>query len=297
MTLDIRLLNNQDYDSFEHFLKDYVATSMFMRSNAHRVGLEFKPGLDYSANYWAAFEQNQLKGLLVLNWNGNLFIQAPEDNILSKLFDFVQQTVGASYFIKSVLGPDHQAQQILAYLNPSPDNLSLSVTFVSYNLMLKNMTLLPQLKEGSWVCRLATHQDLDVLIPWVVAYGIEASNVALDKPDAYALAQEELHKRIDLGEIFVLEDQGRCVAKADYNATLPDIYQIGGVWTPPELRGRGYGRAVVGGALQAAHEKGVETGTLFTKNPAAMRAYESLGFRQVDHYHITLFKEAVCLIK
>lgn len=296
MTLNFRLLKNQDYDIFEDFLKNYVATSMFMRSNARRAGLEFKPNQDYSADYWGAFEDDQLKGILVLNWNGNLFIQAPDDKILSKLFHFFQQTATSNYLIKGVLGPDHQARQILAWLKPLPDNLLFSVAEVSYNLILKNMTLPPQLLDGTWTCRLATLQDLTVLTPWMVDYGIETLNAAPNKPDAYDIAQEELSKKIDLGEIFVLEDKGRCVAKADYNATLPYIYQIGGVWTPPEFRGRGYARAAVGGALRAAREKGVEMGTLFTKNPTAVRAYESLGFRQIDHYHITLFKEPICLI-
>ena len=291
-----RLLNNQDHDLFEHFLKSHMATSMFMRSNARRSGLKFKPNQDYSASYWGAFDQDQLKGVLSVNWNGNLMIQVPDEARLKKFFYFVQSHTPSNTFIKGILGPDLQAQQILTYLNPLPENLMLSRLEICYHLTLKNMIYPPRLNDGTWRCRLANRQDLDVLIPWQIAYDVEALQIDSRQTDTSDIVQKELTKRIARAEIFVLEDRGQCVARADYNATLPDIHQIGGVWTPPEFRNRGYARAVVAGACQVAHHHGVEFATLFTNNPAAMRAYESLGFCQVDHYHITLFKNPVCLV-
>ena len=295
MKLNFRLLNSQDYDAFEKFLKEYMTTSMFMRSNVRRAGLEFKPKQDYSADYWGAFENDKLTGILALNWNGNIFTQVPDENILSKLFHVVQQSSSSNFAVKGILGPDHQARQILAWLNPSSDKLVLSETEVVYSLTLKDMILPPKLKQGAWVCRLATQQDLAVLVPWRVAYEVEACGAEPNKPRAVESAEQEIKKRISLKEIFVLEDHGLCVAEADYNATLPDIYQIGGVWTPPEFRDRGYARGAVAGALLAAEKQGVQTGILFTKNPAAMRAYESLGFQEIDQYHITLFNQPLPL--
>ncbi len=72
---------------------------------------------------------------------------------------------------------------------------------------------------------------------------------------------------------------------------LPEIVQIGGVWTPPALRGRGYARAVVAGSLVAARKRGVQHAVLFADplNPAAKRAYLSLGFRIVGDYGLVLF--------
>src|SRR2546425_12835478 len=71
---------------------------------------------------------------------------------------------------------------------------------------------------------------------------------------------------------------------------LPEIVQIGGVWTPPELRGRGYGRAVVAGSLLAARERNVRRAVLFAdpRNTAAQRAYLVLGFELVGDYGLVL---------
>src|SRR5206468_11065013 len=73
---------------------------------------------------------------------------------------------------------------------------------------------------------------------------------------------------------------------------LPEIVQIGGVWTPPELRGRGYGRAVVAGSLLAARERNVRRAVLFAdpRNTAAQRAYLALGFRIAGDYGLVLLK-------
>ncbi|AZO32277.1 GNAT family N-acetyltransferase [Mesorhizobium sp. M1B.F.Ca.ET.045.04.1.1] len=44
--------------------------------------------------------------------------------------------------------------------------------------------------------------------------------------------------------------------------------QISGVWTPPEVRNRGYGRAVVAGALREAARDGVTRAVLFRESPS-----------------------------
>ena len=77
---------------------------------------------------------------------------------------------------------------------------------------------------------------------------------------------------------------------ATHNARIPDMVQIGGVWTMPALRGQGLARAVVAGALLAARQDGVQSAVLFTgkQNEPARRAYRSLGFRIVTEYAIVL---------
>lgn len=66
---------------------------------------------------------------------------------------------------------------------------------------------------------------------------------------------------------------------------------VGGVWTPPALRGRGYARAVVAASLLIAREQGVTRAIVFTgeDNIPAQRAYVTLGFRRVGDYGIIGF--------
>ena len=85
------------------------------------------------------------------------------------------------------------------------------------------------------------------------------------------------------------QEQGAPVAYSAFNARLPEIVQVGGVWTPPDRRGRGYARAVVAGSLLEARAEGVRRAVLFTSNPMARRAYEALGFRKIGEYGLVIF--------
>ena len=93
------------------------------------------------------------------------------------------------------------------------------------------------------------------------------------------------------GHLFVAEAGGVPVAMSALNAVLPDTVQIGGVYTPPAFRSRGYGRAVVAGSLVTARDRGVVRSILFTdaENVGAQRAYRAIGFRIVGTYGVVFF--------
>ena len=65
------------------------------------------------------------------------------------------------------------------------------------------------------------------------------------------------------------------------------------MFTPPELRGRGYARAAVAGSLLDARSAGARRSTLFTnlENVAAIRAYEALGYERIGDYGLILFAD------
>jgi len=88
---------------------------------------------------------------------------------------------------------------------------------------------------------------------------------------------------------WVLVADGQLAAASRFNSQLPDAVQIGGVYTPPALRGRGYARAVVAGSLVEARAGGVARAILFTANPAALAAYVAIGFRVVGDYALVVF--------
>ncbi|MBU7585136.1 MAG: GNAT family N-acetyltransferase [Nostoc sp. TH1S01] len=92
--------------------------------------------------------------------------------------------------------------------------------------------------------------------------------------------------------ILVAEDTP--IAYTTFNAWLPDIVQIGGVWTPPALRSRGYAKCVVAGSLLEARSHGVERAILFTnrENHAAQAAYRGIGFRTTgEEFGLVIFSD------
>ena len=140
--------------------------------------------------------------------------------------------------------------------------------------------------------RVAEDNDLRQITRWRSAYRVELLGHRADDPQLDASSAKEMAPLIAQRSCFLLEAGGEPVALSAFNAMLPDCVQVGAVYTPPELRGRGYARAVVAASLLAARDAGVTRSILFTgqDNAFARRAYLALGYRVVGEYGI-LFLE------
>lgn len=115
----------------------------------------------------------------------------------------------------------------------------------------------------------------------------------LGEPPGTALkvAGDEIDAHAASGNYRVLIDGETPLAMTGFNARLPDIVQIGGVYTPPELRRRGLARRAVALHLAEAAGSGVARATLFAAGAPAIRAYEALGFRRIGSFGTVLFRE------
>lgn len=133
-------------------------------------------------------------------------------------------------------------------------------------------------------CRVAGPADFEHLVAWRYAFRQHTLNEAAGEHLA-TTSRADISALLPAGNLFILESD-RPLACCSFNARLPDSVQIGNVWTPPELRGRGYGRAVVAGALALAVGRGVASAVLSTgrHNLPAQAAYRSIGFQVVGDY-------------
>lgn len=292
MDLLCRHLDNHDLSILDEFLIPYTPTSMFLRSNARKVGLTYRENQLYTAHYFGAFENGVLRGVIALNWNGNLFSQVPHPAILQALYAEAARAE-ADFQIMGILAPDEQAQQILDWLDFRVQESTISSIEKSYTLDIDKLQIPEPLMKEEWLCRLATIEDLPLLVRERIHYSVETFGTDPDTENFLPETREEIRHKIGAAEIFILEVRGVIVSIANYNATLPMVVQIGGVWTPPHFRQKGYAGGVVAGALREAQKRHIKQAVLFTKNPYAMRCYEKLGFEYADDYHLTLFKRGV----
>ena len=79
-------------------------------------------------------------------------------------------------------------------------------------------------------------------------------------------------------------DGGRPVSLAGAGGLTPTGIRIGPVYTPPELRGRGYASNLVAGVSQQLLDSGRRFVFLFTDlaNPTANRIYQAIGYEAVN---------------
>ncbi len=274
-----------DEGALEAFLVRHAHSSMFLRSNLATGGI-VDHGQPHQSTYVAARDTGGIRGVVGHSWHGILQMQAP----VGVVGDLARAAVERSgRVVTGLVGPWAQVEAARAALGADGARVRLSSHEDLFALDLAQMIVPVTLEDGRVQCRRPQTGELPLLVDWRVAYDVEISN-ATDTP---ALRQDtvidiaRLHAR---GATWVVTAEGAVVAYSAFNAQLPEIVQVGGVYTPPSCRGRGYARAVVAGSLLAARERGVTHAVLFTgkDNHHAQRAYRALGFRVVGDYGVVL---------
>lgn len=285
----IRILQPGDEPALEAFLLPRIETSMFLVGNMRSAGLRDE-AQRYGGTYAAAFEGERIVGVVAHYWNGNLVFQAPAH--LDQLWRHAARESGRG--VQGLIGPSGQVEPVKAALRLDESAMQLDETEHLYCLRLRDLLVPGPLASGGVRGRRAEPQDLELLLDWTVAYSMEALGDE-ETPALRDRVRARTEQAIQEGETWVLETAGRVLSCSSFNTATREAVQVGGVYTPPELRRRGYGRAVVAASLLDAREKGVETGILFTGvgNLAAQRAYTALGFRHVGDYRLVLLREPV----
>ena len=128
-----------------------------------------------------------------------------------------------------------------------------------------------------------------VIKDWLAAYVAETLAAPASRIPQEVEARYERYTKAE--SHMCLMDGDRPLAMTGFNARLPDMVQIGGVFTPPELRGRGHARRALALHLAKARQWGVAQATLFAASDAAASAYRAVGFRQVGKWTLLLLPE------
>ena len=283
---ELRLLRPGDEAALDTFLARHADTSMFLRSNARSAGLNDR-GQPMQATYVAVLDGERIRGVAAHCWNGMVLVQAPDAADAPAV---AREAVRRSR--RTVTGFSGPWSQVVA----AREALGLGAAPTTkdsrdelYVLDLTRLVVPPELASGTLRCRHPTESELELLADWRVRFAVEALG-ATDGPDLRQASTDDVRLQHDRGTDWLLLAGAAPVSYSVFNAMLPDIVQIGGVWTAPEFRGRGYARSVVAGSLLSAHKQGIERAVLFADptNEAARRAYLFLGFRIVGDYGLVL---------
>lgn len=282
---DVRTLAPGDEQELERFLCGRADTTLFLRGNLRQAGLH-DGGERYQGRYAAAFEGGRIVGAAAHYWNGNVVVEAPR-----ALREVVGCAVGASgRGVHGILGPWSQVVETRAGLGLGAAPTRLDSREELYAVELASLRVPAALAEGRVRCRRPRDDEIDLATDWATAYGIETLGES-EGSEQRAASRSRIESAQREGRQWLLEAAGRPVAYTAFNAVLPDCVQVGGVFTPPELRGRGYARCAVAGSLIDARDRGVRRSVLFTQhdNHPAKSAYRALGYQQVGDYGIVLF--------
>ena len=130
--------------------------------------------------------------------------------------------------------------------------------------------------------REATRDDYELLLDWFGAFTREALHEGEPGTEQH---ERQIRSRLDAedGGIALWEDRGRVVSLCGYGAPTPNGIRIGPVYTPPELRGRGYATTLTANVSAAQLARGRRFCFLYTDlaNPTSNAIYERIGYARV----------------
>jgi GNAT superfamily N-acetyltransferase len=285
MNYKIRLLDKRDEESLKNFLRPNISECMFILGNLKRSGINFEKQQQFYGKYFGSFDKktNQINGVLVHYWNGNLMMFAFEDQILK---DLTRELLhhDQSFPILGILGPEKQSQVILDELKILEFNSDNLDDLLELDLNEIQDCFFENKEDFKIIDPAQMNQD--VLFDWMKNYEIEA----LERKDDESLEQIVWGKikRLLQGDCYVLTYKNKPVSLTAFNARFEKTAQIGPVWTPKEERSKGFAKYLLKFLIYKSKQDGLEKLILFSDNQIALNLYESMGFKYIGKYRIIL---------
>lgn len=211
----------------------------------------------------------------------NLILSETDD--LAAIEPLVRDVRDAVDTLPGVLGPGEAAS---SFVRAWCEREGGSATLMMANRIYRASRATPS-SGAEGAMRPYRDDDHDLAIRWFDAFLREA----LPEESESDPTEAQLRRRLDDpdGGLRIWEDNGFPVSLAGFGSRTPNGIRVGPVYTPPELRGKGYATALVGQMTAALLERGHRYCFLFTDraNPTSNGIYQRIGYEavtDVDQY-------------
>ena len=205
----------------------------------------------------------------------NVLLSFPDDIRFGAAAGRAMRSTGAD--IPGVLGPRLTAHAFADAWRGADVPIREGMSQLIYQLDRR-----PEVPGGGGRLRVAHPADRDLLIDWSSGFSRDALH---ETP-----TREQVSARVDWrllgpgGTAYIWDDDGGTpVSMASATGPTPNGIRIGGVYTPPELRGRGHASNAVAALSARLMDEGRDLCFLFTdaSNPTSNAIYRRIGYEQV----------------
>ena len=267
--------------ALREFLSAHLDSSMFLPGNLEEHGLAGEAA--HACRYWCLGSVHS--GVFARSLGGMVMMQAPQADAAAWR-EAARLLIG-----QDVAGIVGEAVQVFAFTAAAdwPGSLNMDSVEPGYSLDLDALVM-PPLPAEFELCPLAALDRMTAEI-WREGYVIETGMAAPHR--ARGQAVKEIAHYLERGMHRMLMRDGLPVAMTGFNSIAGDAVQVGGVWTPPELRGREYARCAVALHLAEARARGARRGFLFAASAMAARAYKAIGFQRAFDFGWRLYSDPI----
>jgi uncharacterized protein len=232
--------------------------------------LASNPGLYAEQAFWVVREGDDVVACALRTPPHNLVLAQPRDEeALGVLADAIDDE------LPGVVGAVPEVDTFVELWDATP-----RVVFEQGVYALREVKPVPDAPGRS---REATEDDYDLVFDWFVAF----ANEALHEGEPGTTEHErQIRGRLSpesYGGITLWEEGGMPVSLSGYGGRTPNGVRVGPVYTPPELRGRGYATSLVAQLSARLLREGRTFCFLYTdlSNRTANAIYERIGYARV----------------
>ena len=261
-----------DPEEFLAVTHDYRAVDPVHTNVIGSVAASVTRGVEYDGYFWWVVRDNgHVVGCAVRTVPWRLVV--PDLNHAAA-YALGRVVADADPLVPGVSGPRSAVEALYAGLG-SPAGFDLDR---SSNLMV--LDRYRRVLDVPGVADQADENDLDLVLDWFTRFEIDADAVSPDEPD---LLRRRVAVKVEERAVWLWQVGGRPVAMAGHAPLVESpagmVARIGPVYTPRDLRGRGYGSAVTAAVVEALLPR---TGLIMlyadANNPTSNGIYERLGF-------------------
>jgi hypothetical protein len=264
-------LDGSDYDEVFDFVAHRSDLNVVLLNDMMRFGMD--PGdSPFSADYFGRQGLSGLEAVGALYNLGALFFRARSDEAVSGMADYLAEL---GRFPAYTAGTRSHVEVLLEEIGERGPRDRRAI-------LSEYMVLTGAIKSTgpSGAARAATIDDLETLVSMQVEFERESFGRNLMERDTL---RRLLAYQISEGAAAVVESGGRIVSKAESTVARPYSALVGGVYTLPEMRGRGFSTsclsALCGELLGRVGSVGLN---VFRDNHPARAVYRKVGFQDAE---------------
>jgi uncharacterized protein len=260
-----------------------VATPYLVRDEARHnlllgisTTLTLRPDLYEAFDLWVVLDGDDVTGAALRTHPLNLVLAQPSnDTSLDALVDRLLQEGQALPGVIAAL------PELEAFVGAWTSENDLDATRVLRHGVYELREVLP-VPAAPGHPRPVTPEDRDLVIPWIVAFAEEALPEDNEAERQIRFVESRLAASEDAG-LWFWEDGGRPVSVSGYGGATPNGMRIGPVYTPPEVRGRGYATTLVSEQSRWLLGGGRTLCFLYADldNPTSNALYRRIGYRMI----------------
>ena len=280
----IRHVTDSDLERVRSFLERHVDTSLFLLSTLAALGPRLGHHLN-SGNFRRIEEKGEIVAVFCLTRRGNLLVQAGgRIDLAEQIFEACE---GEPIEVRGVVGEWPMAEALWKLLRADPRfETTHNLKDVLYRLMLRD-TVGPMPETPS--VRLLDAADF---VQWERLNADYFAELSLPLQATIEQRRNDFIMRVRSGLWWgAFDDSYELVSIAALNATYGALGQVGGVYTHPGFRRKGYSYAVMQMLItDCRHRLAFDKLVLFTgeDNMSARKLYESLGFEPAGAFGLLL---------